>query len=58
MRLPHSARDISGRDKDLLMFWKSGVSRRSPNPPSLSKIPAKAIDPATGASTWAFGSHR
>lgn len=26
--------------------------------PSLSKIPARIIEPATGASTWAFGSHK
>lgn len=29
-----------------------------PYPPSLRRIPARIIDPATGASTWAFGSHR
>lgn len=29
-----------------------------PYPPSFSRIPARIIDPATGASTWAFGSHR
>lgn len=32
--------------------------RRSPKPPSFSKSAAKIIDPAVGASTWAFGSHR
>lgn len=35
------------------------IARRIiPNVPNLSRIPAKIIDPATGASTWAFGSHR
>lgn len=29
-----------------------------PNPPSFSRMAAKIIDPAIGASTWAFGSHR
>lgn len=29
-----------------------------PNPPSLRRIAARIIDPATGASTWALGSHR
>lgn len=29
-----------------------------PYPPNLSRMPAKIIDPATGASTWALGSHR
>jgi len=28
-----------------------GKTRRSPYPPSLSKTPAKIMDPATGAST-------
>jgi len=27
-------------------------------PPSFSKIAARIIDPATGASTWALGSHK
>jgi hypothetical protein len=33
-------------------------TRRMPYPPSFRRIPAKIIDPATGASTWAFGSQR
>lgn len=32
--------------------------RNKPYPPNFSKIAAKIIDPAIGASTWAFGSHR
>lgn len=32
--------------------------RRRPYPPSFKRIPARIIDPATGASTWALGSHR
>ena len=32
--------------------------RRRPYEPSFRRIPAKIIDPATGASTCAFGSHR
>lgn len=32
--------------------------RIRPYLPNFSKIAAKIIDPATGASTWAFGSHR
>jgi hypothetical protein len=34
------------------------IIRIMPYPPSFSKIAAKIIDPAIGASTWAFGSHR
>lgn len=32
--------------------------RRSPYPPNLRRTPAKIILPATGASTWALGSHK
>jgi len=32
--------------------------RARPYPPSLSRIAAKTIEPAIGASTWAFGSHK
>jgi len=32
--------------------------RSSPYPPSFRRIAARIIDPAIGASTWAFGSHR
>lgn len=34
------------------------VIRRSPYPPSFRRIAARAIEPATGASTWALGSQR
>jgi len=34
------------------------IIRASPYPPNLSRIAARIIDPATGASTWAFGSHK
>ena len=29
-----------------------------PYPPNFKRIPAKIIDPETGASTWALGSHK
>lgn len=32
--------------------------RMIPYPPSLSSVPASTIEPAIGASTWAFGNHR
>lgn len=35
-----------------------GVIRMMPYPPSFSKIAARTIEPAIGASTCAFGSHR
>jgi hypothetical protein len=33
-------------------FIKKGKIRTNPYPPNFNKIPAKIIDPATGASTW------
>lgn len=37
----------------------SRIERRiMPYPPSFRRVPARTIDPAIGASTWAFGSHR
>lgn len=35
-----------------------GITRYRPNDPNLRRMPASAILPATGASTWALGSHR
>jgi len=32
--------------------------RINPYPPNFNKTPAKIIDPETGASTWALGSHK
>lgn len=32
-------------------------SRIRPYPPNFNRIPARIIDPPTGASTWALGSH-
>jgi hypothetical protein len=29
-----------------------------PYPPNFNKIPARIMDPATGASTWALGNHK
>lgn len=34
------------------------MKRIIPNVPNFSKIPAKIMDPATGASTCALGSHK
>lgn len=44
------------------MYLVTGFStvdtRIMPYPPSLSRIAARIMDPAIGASTWALGSHR
>lgn len=35
-----------------------GEIRKIPYPPNFSKIAARIMEPSTGASTWAFGSHK
>jgi hypothetical protein len=40
------------------LFGKIDTIRSRPYPPNFRRIAAKTIDPAIGASTWAFGSHR
>jgi len=40
-----------------VVFIISLFIRIKPYPPNFSRIAARIIDPATGASTWAFGSH-
>lgn len=37
---------------------RRGERRSIPYPPSLSRVPARTMEPAMGASTWALGSHR
>ena len=34
------------------------IVRKRPQEPNFNKTPAKIIDPATGASTWALGNHK
>ena len=36
----------------------NGIIKNQPNPPILSNNPARIIDPLTGASTCALGSHK
>lgn len=43
----------------VLLIGSSNIEIRIiPYPPNFSRIAARIIDPAIGASTWAFGSHR
>ena len=55
---PH--KEIAARQgrKFRLVLGNKKISRRMPYPPNFRRIPARIIDPATGASTWALGSHR
>lgn len=55
---PHKARLVIWGANLILKFINSQDIRRSPYLPNFNKMPAKIIDPATGASTWALGSHK
>lgn len=41
-----------------LVAMVSGITLMSPYPPNFSRIPARIMEPLTGASTCAFGSHK
>lgn len=59
MRAPHEQKIIRIRDRDFEDVVENRlISRVSPYPPSFSRMAARIMDPATGASTWAFGSQR
>lgn len=47
-----------GVDKWYDIKKKFEYSRNNPYLPSLRRIPARIIEPETGASTWALGSHK
>lgn len=50
---------VRGRDIRLEEgIKKISTVRARPYPPSFRRIAANIMDPAIGASTWAFGSHR
>lgn len=55
---PHMASTINGKNKSVFIVGRVCVIRMMPYPPSFSRIAASTIEPAIGASTWAFGSHR
>lgn len=40
------------------IYGNKRIIRKIPYPPNFRRIPARIILPATGASTWALGSHR
>lgn len=43
---------------EALIVRRIELMRRRPYLPNFRSTPARIIDPATGASTWALGSHR
>lgn len=56
--IPHSDRRMKGYDIVVVIGYVSCAIRIIPYPPSFRRIAARTIDPAIGASTWAFGSHK
>lgn len=51
MAPPHMAILVTKGARLKVIGWNSVEIRRAPYPPSLSKSPARIMDPATGAST-------
>lgn len=58
MTMPHMDNIIKGYIMKLIVGLSIIVIRSIPYPPSFSRIAARTIEPAIGASTWAFGNHR
>lgn len=58
MMMPHSARIINGYTSSLDSGSSIIIIRIIPYPPSFNNTAASTMDPATGASTCAFGNHR
>lgn len=55
---PHMAILENSGPKEYVRGCRREEIRKIPYPPSFRRSPARIIDPATGASTWAFGSHK
>lgn len=55
---PISAIDISGDRSLIFIIGNDRIIRANPYPPSFRRTAASTIEPATGASTCAFGSQR
>lgn len=58
MIMPHSDSIMKGYAMNSVSGFRNIVTRSIPYPPSFSRIAARTMDPAMGASTWAFGSQR
>lgn len=55
---PQRDRTTNGRNMSVFRAGRVWAIRMMPYPPSFSRIAARTIDPAIGASTWALGSHK
>ena len=58
MIMPHNDNIMNGYAIKSVIGFRSNVIRIMPYPPSLSRIAARTMEPAIGASTWALGSQR
>jgi len=58
VRTPPTRPNLNKYLLNIRLLERSFLIRNSPYPPSFSRIPASSMEPPTGASTWAFGSHR
>lgn len=58
MIIPHNDSIMKGYAMWFVNGFSSVVIRIIPYPPNFRRTAARTIDPAIGASTWAFGSHR
>lgn len=55
---PQAARDAMNSARCDIRLGKVDSMRRRPKLPSFRRTLARIIEPAVGASTWAFGSHK
>lgn len=58
MIMPHSDSMMNGYAIKSVIGSRRSVIRNMPYPPSFSRIAARTMEPAIGASTWALGSQR
>lgn len=56
--MPHRDSKMKGYAMKSVTGLRSSVIRSMPYPPSFSRIAARTMEPAMGASTWALGSQR
>lgn len=58
MIMPHRESIMNGYAIESVIGFRISVIRSIPYPPSFSRIAARTMEPAIGASTWALGSQR
>lgn len=58
IKAPNKASKVTSLQEIATWLGNKVVARISPYPPNFRRMAAKIIEPATGASTWALGSHK